>query len=328
MISIILPSYNSIAFLKERVDTIINQTFQDWECIVIDGNSKDGTWEYMQAIAEINPKFHLYQFPPQGPYDAWNKGIEEAKGKYIYIATADDTMTVNCLEVMQDALEENMACGIAHCNLTLIDESSRPTTDQWSNWGVANFLGEYVDENHIREKPYDAVMYMIYKTAYTSITQLLVRREVYKNFGNFRLDFGNIADFEWGFRITQCTNTIHIPQYLATWRQHSGQLSESSYFKTGDYFNNLLKMVHTSSKTLKNLKIKSVCLTNPNLYIPYLKEILRKGTLFQRLKWFIRKPLLSVKIVYQYISKESFSSSDFLNQQLVEMNLKKNLFNI
>ncbi|MEL6719278.1 MAG: glycosyltransferase [Bacteroidota bacterium] len=328
MISIILPTYNSRSFLLERLDTIVNQTFEDWECIVIDGESKDGTWEYLQNIGNENPKFHLYQSFPRGPYDAWNRGIKKAKGKYIYIATADDTMKYDCLERLWTALEENKDCGIAHCNLTLIDDKGESTEDQWSNWGMARFLDKNLHKSHIRKSPYDAVLYMAYKTAYTSITQLLVKKSVYDNFGYFRTDFGNIADFEWGLRTTQCTNTIHVPYYLATWRQHADQLSDSAHFRTGSYYDCLLNMVFACNKTLRKIKVESICYLNADLYLPYLKEVLARGTMTQRFRWFFRKPILSTKILYQYLLKTSSTSSIFLKAQINKMQLNKNLLNI
>ncbi len=120
-VSIILPNLNHLRFLPDRIDTILNQTFTEWECIVIDGYSDDGSWEYIKERTGDDQSFRLYREPPKGPYDAWNKGISRAEGQYIYIATSDDTMAPRCLEVMFNALENYRQCQIAHCCLKVID---------------------------------------------------------------------------------------------------------------------------------------------------------------------------------------------------------------
>ena len=61
------------------------------------------------------------QLPRKGIYDAINKCIESASGKYVYIATSDDLMTTDCLSIMVNTLEEYPECGICHCCLSIID---------------------------------------------------------------------------------------------------------------------------------------------------------------------------------------------------------------
>src|ERR1700747_2800360 len=98
-VSIILPNLNTpLPFLKERVRSILAQTNTNWECIIVDGFSDNGSWEYLVEIAAKDKRFILNQFKKEGIYKAWNCGIELAKGEYIYIATSDDTMEPNCIE--------------------------------------------------------------------------------------------------------------------------------------------------------------------------------------------------------------------------------------
>src|ERR1700752_2855052 len=99
-ISILLPSLNARKFLEPRVDSLLRQTFSDWEAIVLDSQSRDGTWEYFQSIAQSDSRFRLNQVPPDGVYAALNRGLELAAGEFVYVATCDDTMAPEFLAEM------------------------------------------------------------------------------------------------------------------------------------------------------------------------------------------------------------------------------------
>ena len=103
-VSICLPTLNAQRFLEVRMATILAQTLTDWELIVCDSFSDDGTWEYFQQFKD-DSRIRLYQVPKEGLYAGWNECLRRCRGEYIYIATADDTMVPECLEKMVGALE-------------------------------------------------------------------------------------------------------------------------------------------------------------------------------------------------------------------------------
>ena len=107
MVSICVPNFNTRAYLPERFNTIFSQTFTNWELIVCDSYSDDGGWEYIEELAKHEPRMRIYQTPRKGIYAGFNDCIKEAKGKYVYIATSDDTMMPDCLEWMVSTLEAN-----------------------------------------------------------------------------------------------------------------------------------------------------------------------------------------------------------------------------
>ena len=74
-VSILLPCLNARAFLESRIDSLLVLTFSDWEAIVLDSYSNDGSWEYFQSIATRDARFKLNQIPREGVYAALNRGI-------------------------------------------------------------------------------------------------------------------------------------------------------------------------------------------------------------------------------------------------------------
>ena len=105
LVSICLPTLNARRFLEPRMDSILAQTLTDWELIVCDSFSDDGTWEYLQQFKD-DARVRLYQVPREGMYAGWNECLRRCRGEYVYIATADDTMVPECLERMVAALEK------------------------------------------------------------------------------------------------------------------------------------------------------------------------------------------------------------------------------
>lgn len=89
--SIIIPTYNSASFIGRCLDSIVSQHFKDFEILIMDGNSKD---ESLAIINEYRPvfdhKLRVYSEADKGVYDAMNKGIRLAKGKWLYFLGSDD----------------------------------------------------------------------------------------------------------------------------------------------------------------------------------------------------------------------------------------------
>ena len=229
VVSICLPNLNNRPYLEERLQTILAQTFSDWELIVYDNYSDDGAWELLQTEARNEPRIRIAQAPRAGMYANWNNCIRAAQGEYVYIATSDDTMTPDCLEKMVEALERNPDCGLCHCSLEIIDETGRAVdSDTWESWESQKYFGEWIDIPHVRRAPHDGLLYFGLGTIYTSITQLLIRKRVFEQLGLFRTDCHSYADFEWGMRVGLNENVVHIPEKLATWRRHSTQATQAN----------------------------------------------------------------------------------------------------
>lgn len=98
-LSIIIPTFNSGAVLSRALDSIICQTFTDWEVLVMDGVSTDNTLEIANSYNDN--RIRIYSEPDKGIYDAMNKGIKRANGEWLYFLGSDDyLLKSNVLERM------------------------------------------------------------------------------------------------------------------------------------------------------------------------------------------------------------------------------------
>ncbi len=249
-VSICLPNLNNRAFLEERLETIFSQTLSDWELIVVDNYSNDGAWELFQKYAQKEQRMRIYQAEKgRSMYCNWNNCINKALGEYIYIATSDDTMTPNCLEKMVATLEQNPDCDICHCCLEIIDETGIRIKEKWENLSPQRFYGDLTFKKHVRKAPLDGILHFALRTVYTSITQLLMRRKLFDKVGLFRSDWGSVGDFEWEMRASLVSNTIHIPEYLASWRLHTAQATGNT--STANNSKKFIEMVGEAVQILK-----------------------------------------------------------------------------
>ena len=89
--SIIIPTYNSAQTLKVCLDSVLGQTYDNFEILIIDGNSKDKTLEIIENYSALNiSRFKWVSEKDKGIYDAMNKGIKLAKAEWLYFLGSDD----------------------------------------------------------------------------------------------------------------------------------------------------------------------------------------------------------------------------------------------
>ena len=106
MISIIIPTYNSAATIEKCLHSVVSQTFTDWEVLIFDAMSKDGTLDIAHSVND--ERIRIYAEPDEGVYDAMNKGIDKAKGDWLYFLGSDDYLySSTSLTEMNRYLDDN-----------------------------------------------------------------------------------------------------------------------------------------------------------------------------------------------------------------------------
>ena len=123
-LTIIVPNYQHEAYLVQRLESIKKQSFQDYEVILLDDASKDGSAAILRAYANENPDWQLIINDQNSgsPFKQWNKGVALAKGEYIWVAESDDLAHPDLLAALVPLLDENPQVGIAYAQSMLIDE--------------------------------------------------------------------------------------------------------------------------------------------------------------------------------------------------------------
>lgn len=126
-VSIIVPNYNHGRFLEQRLASIFNQTYQDFEVIILDDCSTDNSRDIIEQYRN-NSKVSVivYNEVNSGsPFKQWYKGIQLAKGEYVWIAESDDTCELRFLETLMMRINKINNCVLAYCSTNDIDKEGR-----------------------------------------------------------------------------------------------------------------------------------------------------------------------------------------------------------
>jgi glycosyltransferase involved in cell wall biosynthesis len=127
LVSIVVPVYNQASFLKERFQSIFDQTFTDYEVIILDDKSPDNSWEILQEYAHHEKVSHIIENEENSgsPFIQWQKGISLAKGEIIWIAEGDDYCDKTMLEKLVKAYKK-YHCVMAFARSVAVDINGKP----------------------------------------------------------------------------------------------------------------------------------------------------------------------------------------------------------
>ena len=116
-VSVIVPNFNHSAYLKQRIDSILNQTYQDFELIILDDCSTDNSREIIDLYVNCAKVSNIvYNEKNSGnTFKQWKKGISLAVGKYVWIAESDDWCEATLLETLVVGIEKDDNCIISYC---------------------------------------------------------------------------------------------------------------------------------------------------------------------------------------------------------------------
>lgn len=112
ILSILIPNFNKGPYLKETLDSVLAQTFPDWECIVVDDHSTDGSWEILKEYTLRDPRFLIFKRPvqlPKGGNSCRNYGLSISKGNFILFLDSDDVLADYCVSQRIQCVKEYQA---------------------------------------------------------------------------------------------------------------------------------------------------------------------------------------------------------------------------
>lgn len=198
-----MPCYNAAAHLSKSVESVLSQTFPNWELIAVDDGSSDDTLAWLQAHAE--PRLCIHTQTNQGVSAARNAGLRLARGEYIAFLDSDDTWEPDFLEKMLAALDTNPHAALAYCG--------------WKNTGITGGKGklfippDYESPEKIRD---------LIKGCRWPIHATLTRSQYIKAVGGFNEGFTIGEDFLLWMEIGCFHPIVRVPEVLSYYCHHGG----------------------------------------------------------------------------------------------------------
>jgi len=152
-VSVVVPNYNHERFLRQRLDTILAQTYQDFEIVLLDDSSTDDSRAILREYAS-HPRVACVEFNETNSGSAfkqWNKGVRFARGKYVWIAESDDYADPHFLERMTALLDADENVTVAYCRSWLASEDGRTMgfADGYASfWDPAGWGADFCMDGH------------------------------------------------------------------------------------------------------------------------------------------------------------------------------------
>lgn len=211
IVSIGTPVYNGADFIAESIESVLSQTFTDFELIVSDNCSTDNTAEIVRGFKDPRIVYHR-NARNLGLVGNANKCIELSRGRYVGIFHHDDVMLPQNLELKVRLLDENPKVGLVFSNTYWIDPQGR-VLNEWLEFSRKDFVaeGRALFRDYIRWMPKGALVF---------IGSVLARRECYDRVGLFREDLPHTNDSEMWMRMLLFYDAACLGQPLVKWRQH------------------------------------------------------------------------------------------------------------
>lgn len=209
LVSVILPSYNYGRYLPQRIQSIVDQTFRDFELIVIDDASTDDSAAII-ARYEDDPRLRaVYCDENSGSvYQRWNEGAALARGQYLWFAGADDYCEPTLLEQLVLLIERHPFTGIAFARSWMVDETGRPL-----------FCAPAWTRSETREGRV-ARGILLLDTTIANASAVLLRTEIFRELGGFDLSFRYAADWKLYLDILQTYDLAYVAELLNYCRMH------------------------------------------------------------------------------------------------------------
>jgi glycosyltransferase involved in cell wall biosynthesis len=209
MISIIIPTLNSGKYLSFTLDSILKQTYKNYEVILVDGGSSDNTFEVARSFSD-NMSIFFHRIVGSDQVSAINYGLSKAHGNIMTFINSDDVYDLDCLSLINDKFLDDKIMWV-YGQGNIIDEKGKQLKSI-----VTIFKSLFWSFNSYRILTW--LCYIVQPTVFW-------RREVFDLAGVFNPKYRYCFDYEWWLRIRKIHKPMYIDKNLACWRTHSDSLS-------------------------------------------------------------------------------------------------------
>lgn len=222
-VSVIVPNYNHEKYLPKRIESILNQTYTDFELLLLDDCSTDNSRDYLQEIAKEHEKARtLFNDVNTGStFHQWNKGVREAKGEFLWIAESDDFADPYFLEKLVPLLEANHEVGIAFAQTYLVNENDEIINSFNENY---NFVFKHQKDrwksDFLVSGRYEIENYLIFSNSIPNASGALFRKSIYEKSGGAPEDMKLNGDWFFYVKMLLHSDLAFLSEHLNFFRTH------------------------------------------------------------------------------------------------------------
>lgn len=216
LVSVVMPVHNGEKFLCEAIESVLNQTYKNFELLIIENCSTDKSLEVIKSYDD--PRIRIIIEEDRGQVQAYNRGFKESIGEYIFIHDQDDISDSQRFE-KQLKLMKNNSIDICGSDIILIDKNSKKISES----------KKQVQDEIIKKE-------LFYKTTAIHNSSVCIRSKVLKQLNYWIKDYFPVADCEFYLRARVDYKFANIQEFLYYYRRHSNQLTAFQKFQSTKIF--------------------------------------------------------------------------------------------
>jgi len=208
-VSVVMAAHDAERFIAEAIESILGQTLQDFEFIIVDDGSTDRSQELVKKYMALDTRIHLVSESKKGLARALNIGIGIAKGEFIARMDADDISLPKRLEVQTKTMQSSPDLELLGAEVELIDENGLP----------------FAIRGHVRNHETIRQKLLFGDGGALTHPVTMMRRRTLLNIGGYDESMDTCQDLELFLRVSECGRAENLPNVLLQWRQHSQSVS-------------------------------------------------------------------------------------------------------
>jgi glycosyltransferase involved in cell wall biosynthesis len=228
-ISVLVPTYNRSDYLKSSIESILSQSYIDFEIIISDNASTDNTQMIVEAFNDSRIVYHKNAIN-MGIAPNYNQALKLAKGEYVQFFSDDDIMLNDCLKINKEVLDEYPTVGLVHSDVNILDSDgniSSPNhwgSNVWSDWSKIHNQDKFFS----KEK-YQEYLFNIHNTI--CMPSAMIRRSVVDKIGYLDPVLTYVLDWDYWIKICLFYDVFYVNKKLVSYRLHSRSETAKSNFK-------------------------------------------------------------------------------------------------
>jgi glycosyltransferase involved in cell wall biosynthesis len=219
-VSVIVPNYNHALYIRQRLDSILQQEFQDFEVIILDDASTDNSREIIESYAHYpNFRFLFNDTRSGSAFKQWKQGLESARGEYVWFAESDDYASPDFLSKLLPILEEDRRLGLVYCQSYLVDPDNSVLGDalQWTDdLDSHRWRSDFVNDGRAEIKSY-----LSKKNTIPNASAVLIRASTLKSIDYLDDTYSLCGDWLLWIKLLLRSNVGYAAEKLNYWRQQS-----------------------------------------------------------------------------------------------------------
>ncbi|MVN22241.1 glycosyltransferase family 2 protein [Mucilaginibacter arboris] len=227
-VSVIIPNYNHSNYLIKRIESVLNQSYQDFELIILDDCSTDNSREIIEPYKN-NKKVSKILFNEKNSsstFKQWQKGINTANGKYIWIAESDDYADLSFLKEAVKRFTNDPEVGIVYCDSSVVRDK-KIETDFYKKYRNSNFKTNRWDFDYLTTGKDEVNNYLIYDCTINNTSAMIFKKNLVDDrlFHNLNL-FRYSGDWYFFLYIAQNCKISYISSALNYFRQGTNNFAK------------------------------------------------------------------------------------------------------